>query len=391
MGKKDNIEEVFKDAFESFEAPVDPSVWAGVQSGMSGAGSGAAAAGTSLTAKIVGFTVAAAITTAAVVGIYQYTSSEEEPVQKDDNKELVENTTTPKEDIEAPIALEDKSTDSIKEPASKEETNTPEEKSDVVNNGSSGNANPAASADTHSPDKTDSTPDKSNDANTATDKSDATKEKTDNTKTSSDKEATTESKDEPKHDPLTVSARLENQKGTAPLTVKMLGTTNGSDLIWTVNDGNGNKVLEGNEQSFTFEESGNFLVVVEGTNEHGEKERQEFLVEVEPDVQISMNLDQAVLERDGSVLLIPNSFDKNELKFVVENEDSIDFFKMVVVDGNTQKIVFETTDISQRNWNGTNQFGEPLPAGQSYYLTIFAGDKDGNMVEPIRKRLAIVR
>ena len=38
--KKDNLEDLFKDSFENFEADVNPSVWKNVQTAMKGVGLG---------------------------------------------------------------------------------------------------------------------------------------------------------------------------------------------------------------------------------------------------------------------------------------------------------------------------------------------------------------
>ncbi|MFZ6050591.1 PKD domain-containing protein [Halocola ammonii] len=53
MNKGDEkIREVFQDAFENFEAPVKPSAWTGIESGMNAGASGGAAGGSSITSWI---------------------------------------------------------------------------------------------------------------------------------------------------------------------------------------------------------------------------------------------------------------------------------------------------------------------------------------------------
>ncbi len=391
MGKKDNIEEIFKDAFESFEAPVDPSVWAGVQSGMSaGAGSaGAGATGASLTAKIIGFTVAAAVTTAVVVGIYQYTSTDDEPKHTEETKkELVEHTTNPDVDSKKPLIVEDQISDreiDQKEPKPTSSQDQPDTTKPEETKTSSSNV------PVNSPDEQTDSNVSDNNSNTSSDDKVADKPDKSDKPDKANNKPPVKSADKPEKTPLKITARIENARGAAPLKVNMVGETNGKDLVWWVNYSEGKQILEGNEQSFTFNEPGNYLISVIGTNEAGEKEKQEFVVEVEPNVEISLKLEPALLGRDKGVILTPGGFDNQALKFIIENEDQFAFFKMAIVDANTQKIVFETSDISQRNWNGTNQYGEPLPASQNYYLTIFAGDKEGNTIEPIRKRLTIIR
>jgi hypothetical protein len=388
LGKKSNIEDVFKDAFQSFEAPVDPSVWAGVQSGMSAGSAGAGAAGTSLAAKIIGITVAAAVTTGIVIGVYQATSSDENPKQEETQKELVEEVNTPKEKEETiqPLIVEEITTVPVEDQPNHDENKVPETPIEPPKKDES-KPNSGSKEDLSGEAK-----DVSDDPNLSNDGSETQSDKDKENLTSKD-DGVNSTKDDkkPAVDPLDITAQIENSKGKAPLTVKMIGKTNGNDLLWTVNDGKDKHILAGNDQEFTFEKSGKYLVVVEGTNETGEVEKQEFLVEVEADIQISLTLEPSLLGRDKGVILTPNGYDNKHLKFEIENEDQFEFFKMVVVDGNTQKVVFETNDISQRNWNGKNQAGEPLPAGQSYYLTVFAGDKNGNTVDPIRKRLSIIR
>jgi gliding motility-associated-like protein len=65
MKKKDNIEDIFKDSFENFEAEVSPSIWANIQTALKGAGIGLL--GKTLLNKIGTNTIVAIISSAAAV------------------------------------------------------------------------------------------------------------------------------------------------------------------------------------------------------------------------------------------------------------------------------------------------------------------------------------
>lgn len=68
MNKEKNIEELFKSAFESFEAPVDPSVWTAVQSGIT-ANSAATAVAAKTTAGIIKTIIISGTTLVAGLGL----------------------------------------------------------------------------------------------------------------------------------------------------------------------------------------------------------------------------------------------------------------------------------------------------------------------------------
>jgi hypothetical protein len=95
-----NIEDLFKDKFENFEANVDPSVWANVSqsiNSVAAAGSGSAAAGISGIAKVAVITAAVAVTS---VGVWYFTKDsdttpteqEQTTITTQDNLEEDENT-----------------------------------------------------------------------------------------------------------------------------------------------------------------------------------------------------------------------------------------------------------------------------------------------------------
>lgn len=65
MKKKDNIEDIFKDSFENFEAEVSPGIWANIQTALKGAGIGLL--GKTLLNKIGTNTIVAIISSAAAV------------------------------------------------------------------------------------------------------------------------------------------------------------------------------------------------------------------------------------------------------------------------------------------------------------------------------------
>lgn len=91
-----DIEKLFSDSFESFEAPVNPELWSGISQGISAAGSTGSAAGFGIITK---FIVAASIV--GTIGVVSYFGLVDD--QKESNSTVVENTT--------PIVVENDNTE----------------------------------------------------------------------------------------------------------------------------------------------------------------------------------------------------------------------------------------------------------------------------------------
>lgn len=91
--EEEKIKEIFQDAFESFEAPVEPTAWSGIESGMNAGAGGTAAGGSSVAswvssnlAWVVGGVVAistAVVLTVASIGSEPEPVKEQQPVQKE--------------------------------------------------------------------------------------------------------------------------------------------------------------------------------------------------------------------------------------------------------------------------------------------------------------------
>lgn len=81
-----DIEKLFSDSFESFEAPVNPELWNGISQGISAAGGTGSAAGIGIITKLV---VAASIV--GTIGVVSYFGLVDD--QKENNSNVIENTT----------------------------------------------------------------------------------------------------------------------------------------------------------------------------------------------------------------------------------------------------------------------------------------------------------
>lgn len=93
-----NIEDIFKEAFESHEMSVSPKVWAGVQSSL--AASGAAAGGTVTAGSSIMFQAAAVVGITSLVAIgtvseIQHQTQDEQPVANIENVQTPTETSTP--------------------------------------------------------------------------------------------------------------------------------------------------------------------------------------------------------------------------------------------------------------------------------------------------------
>ena len=94
MKENDKIKELFKERFESFEAPVDPKIWSGIESSLS---TGAPATGVSMLSTkaiiglVVGVTAVASIGTVSLMNTDEANENRVEVVTTSNNVEIVTN------------------------------------------------------------------------------------------------------------------------------------------------------------------------------------------------------------------------------------------------------------------------------------------------------------
>lgn len=387
MSKKDHIEEAFKEGFKNFEAPVDPSVWAGVQAGMS-SGAGAAAGGGMSIAKmiVIGVSAVAAVS----VGVALYISNVDDSTNQETVKtqqQLVEKTpeqvVEPSEDIaEVKDQVSPSAGSEVDEPTlTKEEDKT---RNTVQNSATTatGNSNIA-----HNYAATPNTPAGNNNSNLPEGENQG---QSSNNSNNSNNAASNNANQANKHDDdlkeeLSLAAEISEKEGDAPLTVNLSADSNG-DVLWVLKDEQGNeKAFSGLRHEIELDKPGSYFITCTSTL-GSSAEYKEFAVNVKSN--FVCNIDETLLDFDGGIVLTPNGFDKKELKFNCSNTDDIEVFSMVVMNGRTQEKVFETHRIEDMNWGGKDASGSLLQKG-TYFVIIFIGTKDGETIDPIKKRLII--
>lgn len=386
MSKKDHIEEAFKEGFKNFEAPVDPSVWAGVQAGMSG-GAGAAAGGMSIAKMIViGVSAVAAVS----VGVALYMSNIDDSTSQDKGKaqqQIVDKTpkqeVEPSEDIaEEKDQISTSAGSEIDKPTlTKEEDktkNTAQNSATTATGNSNMAHNYAATPNIPAGNNNSNVPEGGNQAPNSNNSNNANNAANNNANQAN-------KQDDDFQEELSLVAEISEKEGDAPLMVKLFADSNG-DVQWVLKDEQGNeKALSGLRHEIELDKPGSYFITCTSTL-GSSSEYKEFAVNVKSNFVCS--IDESLLDFEGGIVLTPNGFDKKELRFNCSNKDEIEVFSMVVMNGRTQEKVFETHRVEDMNWGGKDASGSLLDKG-TYFVIIFIGTKDGETIDPIKKRLII--
>ncbi len=386
MSKKDHIEEAFKEGFKNFEAPVDPSVWAGVQSGLM-SGAGASAAGGMSIAKmiVIGVSAVAAVSVGVALYISSYDDSNTH-TENEQQQQIVEETPEKlTETVKETVELNDynpEQEESGKENIEPSTQNTQE--NPVKNNAGEHNETPERneeSSGANSPSSNQNPGESSESSNNRTGDNNMASA---NNSNSSSPDKQDDSKKEEKEE-LSLIASVDKQEGYAPLTVNFDAKSNG-DVTWMLRDEQGNTTsFSGPLHEVELEKPGSYFISC--TSNLGDaKDYQEFAVNVKSNFTCS--IDESLLDFDGGIVLTPSGFDKKELKFNCSNIQEVEVFSMVVMDGRTQEKVFETHRLEDMNWSGKDASGATLKKG-TYFVVIFIGTKEGETIDPIKKRLII--
>lgn len=347
MSDKDEIKELFQKELGNYEAKVDPNLWNGIQSGLTGtAAAGGSAAGMSVLAKAVITVAVATVATLSAVMIFtdeKPVSEKEERIVKTESKKETEEVETKdkvdseiKEEIKDPITeyKEDKtSQESEKNPSAEiveiEQIETPDVKPTDVISESKENTPPTLIDSIESEEKLENN----------------SKENTEVKELSA--EISIVEKD---NQYVKFGAQVENAE----------------EIHWSFGDG---KTSTDFSPEHFYKDPGTYNVVA---TIYGD----------ENSIQKQLKIDITV---EGKFTKLPNVFSPNNDgsndEFLVEHE-GIEEFQLNVFN-QKQELVYTTNNIDFR-WRGTDLKGNTVPVGNYIYI-IMAKDKAGNVINKYEK------
>ncbi len=379
MKGKENIEELFREGLKDFQSSVDPSVWQGVQSGLSAASGATGAGGVAAASGKMSVLAKAAITLAGAAavstGVYYYTADEtsekeaskshsiEKEISVESNEQSIEtedesiafvpeNTETVQEEprsvADQDISKEDDfntpTTDEIErtETTNSREQSTSNASSYETNNGASTGENSASTAG-------------GTNAGVGSGSNGAASGGSPGGSMVQEGQKEEEEKEEaPQRIALSIS--LVTQKNQF---VELSATTNfDGDVKWDMGDG---YMVEGKHVEYYYDEPGEYVVKA-----YAGKVEEEILLKVYHEGKIT-NLPN---------VMTPNGDGVNDYLFI-ESEGLTTF--SIVVFNKKQQVVFSSKDVDFK-WDGIHERAQtPCPEGEYYYI-ITATDKGGNTI-----------
>ncbi|MBL1232773.1 MAG: hypothetical protein CMD31_10230 [Flavobacteriales bacterium] len=371
----ENIEQLFKDTFENYEANVDASVWNNIQQSInSPASSASSSAGNAggFAAKSAFFKIAAATITSAVVvtsSVLIYNAFKDEPTN---NNEVAENQ----------VITESLVPKNIKETATETslttENNTTENGSNVV----TPQQNEVEDKDLTSNEKNNSsnTVNNNNTTETTTTPSSTVVENNKETQTQQSTVVTStntpptqsSTTNTPKVDVLAnVKLKASTKKGDAPLYVEFNVVGEAADYQWHV-DGT---TKSGENVYHTFDNPGKYEVLLTVKDKQGKTKTITENIEVLSAIKSSIS--------DIQNIFTPNGDGKNDI-LLIEGEN-IKEFKAVVYNQNGT-IIFEWNTISGF-WDGKDMNNQFVSDG-IYFLVVNALGEDNKPYE-IKKSITL--
>jgi gliding motility-associated-like protein len=365
LSDKDEIKELFQRELGNYEAKVDPSIWSGIQSGLSS--STAAASGSlGIAAKIT-----IAIATSAILGTaaYYILSDKVVPAERELAEEMEK---VANEKADKIVETENKSIQKV-DVSTQKERRTPltdsslnvDLKAEHDNNLEASNndslVSPQVKVNEQSTSQTGIDPTKNNGGENKT--TEATPEKNIDT---SESLKTNSAKERSLLELKPFIERQENQRIKFGIEQKNI-----TDIYWDFGDGNRSRNFS---PEHFYDKSGEYIVTVSGMN--GDEEIQKML--------------RVKVEVEGKILNLPNVFTPNRDGqndyFFIESEGLVDF--QITIMNTKQEVVFQSNNSSFK-WNGLLQNGKVAPSGNYVYIVI-ASDKAGNTINKYQ-RLSISR
>ncbi len=366
----ENIEQLFKDTFENYEANVDASVWNNIQQSINSPASSAASSSSAgnaggFVAKSAFFKIAAATITSAVVvtsSVLIYNAFKDEPAKNNkiaENQVITENS-APKiieeTATERSLTTENKTTENGSNVVTPQQTEV--EDKDLTSNEKNNSSNTVNNNNTTETTTTPSNTVVENNKETQTQQSMVVTN--DNTLPTQSSTINT-----PKVDVLAnVKLKASTKKGDAPLYVEFNVVGEAADYQWYV-DG----ITKSGENVYhTFDNPGKYEVLLTVKDKQGKTKTITENIEVLSLVKSSIS--------DIQNIFTPNGDGKNDI-LLIEGEN-IKEFKAVVYNQNGT-VIFEWNTISGF-WDGKDMNNQPVPDG-TYFLVINALGEDNKPYE----------
>ncbi|MFI5164883.1 MAG: PKD domain-containing protein, partial [Bacteroidia bacterium] len=285
MKNSDNIEKLFKDTFDRFEADVNPKVWTNVQSGIKSFPGGAASGAAKFA---IGKIIAGAASVAVIAGsVWYFASSDNKVIPPAQNKQA-QTETVPKEPVQN-IAADNQSSGTSAGTQEQRQKNSPvssstknssgnsSQKQVVVNNSTKDNK-----TDTSVTEKTAAASSQSNSnvsGNTSNGDNRSAQNQGQNTASKSQKENPSSDNQDDRQAP-TAAISASTESGDWPLTVTFNSQGTANTLSWNFGDGT---TSNENSLSHTFEKPGNYTVILVAKNSNGTKPvSDKVTIEVKP-------------------------------------------------------------------------------------------------------------
>lgn len=382
MKDTENIEKLFKETFEHFEADVTPQVWTNVQSGInSGLGSAASTAAKLTIGKIIAGVVALTV----VAGGVWYFSQSEKNTNYSVNNNQPKTEKVSNEPVQN-IVLENKSEETVSDVQNKQSTAS----SHSSNSNVSVNSQQGQEISIGSAEIVVSSSGNSSQENTTFSSSEpmhkygnATQDdggmmrgnKIQNVKSGSLKDNSSSSdENDTESDLPTANIFVNTTSGNAPLTVEFINQGVVSSLNWDFGDG---ATSRENSPTHTFDKAGNYEVILTAKNSSGSATAR-------------VTIEVKSVSGIGTIpnIFTPNGDGENDLFFFeLKNINSIG---VAIYSQKEGGLVYQWNSLDG-NWNGKKMMGDDAPEGVYIYSIQAIGidgvpHSEGGFVTLSRKR-----
>jgi gliding motility-associated-like protein len=360
MKNTENIEQIFKETFEHFEADVNPNAWSNVQSGInSSAGSAASAAAKLVIGKIVAGVAAIALVAGSIWYLSSGLNNSSSPSNNSGQSQTISKYPASTSNSESQSLNSLSNSQAEKQTASvprSENLNVEKDASNPVTAETS-SANEVSSESSSSDNSASSQPVHKYGNAPKGDGGLIRGNKYPNNPAGSNIVSNSEQQDEETSLP-SANIFVSTTSGDAPLTVEFINQGAASSLNWDFGDGSGSKEAA---PVHTFEKAGTYVVILNAKLSSGAASDK---------VTIEVRSSSAIYD-------IPNIFTPNE-----DGENDLFYFKMkniasvgVVIFSQKDGIVCEWNSLDD-NWDGKLKNGADAPEG-IYFYTIQANGADG--------------